>query len=65
MVGALTCSAWASAPRVTGRPPKTSTDSAEARAAVSPIASSSRRSRRSRLDRGGVEAVGDAAIDAR
>jgi len=36
------------APRVIGRPPKTSTESAEARAAVSPIASSSRRRRRRR-----------------
>ena len=47
MVGAATCSALASAPSVVG-PPKTMMDSAEARAGVSPIASSWRRSRRRR-----------------
>ena len=46
-VGAVTCSAFASDPIVTG-PPKTMMDSAEARAGVRPIASSSRRSRLSR-----------------
>src|SRR5687767_13317502 len=45
MVGGFTCSAAASCPRVSG-PPKTTTESADNRGEVIPIASSSRRSRR-------------------
>ena len=46
IVGAETCSARARRPTVVG-PPKTSTESADRRAAVSPLSSSTRRTRRS------------------